>query len=976
MTESPYWEQFHPWTGTEPPRAWFSSSAPVLDLSGDWKFRWSRRADTPADFTQPSAGDGAGDGAGDRDWATLPVPSHWQLHGYGAPAYTNIRYPFPVDPPRVPTGNPTGDYRVTFAVPPGWPPGRVVLRFDGVDSCARVWLNGTELGVISGSRLPAEFDVTGVLRPPGQPNLLAVRVHQWSSGSYLEDQDMWWLSGIFRRVMLLARPDGGVRDYFVHAGYDHRTGCGTLQVEADVPVRVIVPELRIDVETHEAVTVPAVGPWSAESPRLYDGTLTAAGETVPLRLGFRTVAVAGGILTVNGRRVQFRGVNRHEFDPDRGRAVTAETMRRDVLLMKQHNINSVRTSHYPPDPRFLDLCDEYGLYVVDECDLETHGFFVPGWAGPVPDNPADHPDWREALVSRMSRMVERDKNHPSVVLWSLGNESGSGRNLAAMAQWAHDRDPSRPLHYERDWTARDVDVYSRMYTPHAEVELIGQGREEPLDDPGLDRHRRNLPFILCEYGHAMGNGPGGLTEYQELFDRYPRCQGGFIWEWIDHGLRTRNERGEFYGYGGDFGEPLHDGNFVADGLLFPDRTPSPGLLEYAKVIEPVRISRDGDGLRIANRYDFLDLSHLRFRWIAEADGRPLASGELTVPPVGPGASATVPLPVIPAARGEVWLTVRAELAAGQPWAKAGHEAGWGQFKLSDPPPPAAPPARGAVTVADGAIQLGPGTFDPANGTLMQLGFLPVDGPRLDVWRAPIDNDRWFSTDRNELAWRELGLHRMEHRVDAVEAGPGGPDELIVRTRVAPAASRLGLFAIYRWTAAGDALRLAVEVEPDGAWSLPLPRLGLRMTGPAGLSQLEWFGLGPGEAYRDSRRAVRVGRYRATVDELQTPYVFPQENGNRADVRWAEITDGAGAGLRVTGDPVVDVTVRRWSTEDLDAAHHPNELAPRGSVFINIDHAQTGLGTGSCGPGVLPAYRLDARPVTFGMTFTPLPGRDG
>jgi beta-galactosidase len=995
VTETRYWEQFHPWIGAEPPRAWFRSSAPVLDLSGDWKFRWSRRADDPTDFVSPSADDA--------DWAELPVPSHWQRHGYGAPAYTNVRYPFPVDPPHVPTDNPTGDYRVAFRVPSGWPAGRTVLRFDGVDSCARVWLNGAELGVISGSRLPAEFDVTSAVNSPGQDNLLAVRVHQWSSGSYLEDQDMWWLSGIFRRVMLLARPDGGVSDYFVHTSYGHRDGRGSLRVDVDGagPVRVTVPELGLDAAAGETVTVPAVEPWSGESPRLYDGVLTAAGETVPLRIGFRTVAISDGILTVNGRRILFRGVNRHEFDPDHGRAITVSTMRRDVLLMKRHNINSVRTSHYPPDPRFLDLCDEYGLYVIDECDLETHGFLRPD-QDPVPDNPADDPRWRPALVHRMQRMVERDKNHPSIVLWSLGNESGSGRNLSAMAAWARQRDPSRPLHYERDRTCRDVDVYSRMYAPQAEVELIGQGREEALDDPDLDARRRAMPFILCEYGHAMGNGPGGLAEYQELFDRYPRCQGGFIWEWIDHGLRTRDEHGEFYGYGGDFGEPLHDGNFVADGLLFPDRTPSPGLLEYKKVTEPVRISRRGDRLEIANRYDFLDLSQLDFTWSAEVEGEQVASGSLIVPAVGPGESVTVPFPAAtsaateasvtggtPVARevrgvGEVWLTVRAVLAADHPWAAAGHKVAWAQFPVGEAPPrwptvapvadsmlpadPASTTAVAAVTVADGEIRLGPGRFDRSTGTLTQLGPFPVDGPRLDLWRAPIDNERWFASEPNELAWRELGLHRMEHRVVAVGTGP---DELVVQTRVAPAASRLGLFASYRWTATGDALRLTVEVEPDGTWTLPLPRLGLRMVAPGALDRVAWFGLGPGEAYRDSRHAVRVGRYRATVSEWQTPYVFPQENGNRADVRWAEITDEAGAGLRVTGDPLVDLTVRRWTSEDLDTARHPNQLQPRDHLFINIDHAQHGLGTGSCGPAVLPAYRLNAEPATFSVTFQAL-----
>lgn len=380
------------------------------------------------------------------------------------------------------------------------------------------------------------------------------------------------------------------------ADYDPLSGGGTLTADADVPARIMVPELGVEAVTGQAMPVRAVEPWSAESPRLYDGVLASENERIPLRIGFRRVEVTDGVLMVNGRRVLFRGVNRHEFDPDRGRAVTAETMLQDVLLMKRHNINAVRTSHYPPDPYFLGLCDEHGLYVIDECDLETHGFFSGGW-NPVPDNPADHPDWRDALVDRMRRMVERDKNHPSIILWSLGNESGRGRNLAAMAEWARRRDPFRPLHYERDWTCRDVDVYSRMYSSHAEVALIGQRQEDPLEDAGLDARRRAMPFILCEYGHAMGNGPGGLSEYQELFEKYPRCQGGFIWEWIDHGIRARGERGEYFAYGGDFDEPLHDGNFVADGLLFPDRAPSPGLLELKKVIEPVRIARDGDVLR-------------------------------------------------------------------------------------------------------------------------------------------------------------------------------------------------------------------------------------------------------------------------------------------------------------------------------------------------------------------------------------------
>lgn len=414
LTTDPRWfEDRFPVRGVRPARAWLRSDAPEVDLSGAWRFRWSPRADVPADFAEP--------GHDDSTWDVLPVPSHWQLHGqgrYGLPAYTNVKYPFPVDPPFVPDENPTGDHRTTFTVPPGFLDGgaRAVLRFEGVDSAARVWLNGTELGTSVGSRLPVELDATDALDPAGD-NVLAVRVHQWSSASYLEDQDMWWMSGIFREVRLLARPAGGVEDVFVRAGYDAASGAGSLRVDASVPARLLVPELGVDAATGEDVDLAAVQPWSAEVPRLYDAEVVTDAERVRLRIGFRTVAIVDGVFTVNGAPVKLRGVNRHEVSADRGRAVTEAEMLADVLLMKRHNINAVRTSHYPPHPRFLELCDEHGLWVVDECDLETHGFFFVDWRG----NPSDDPAWAEAMLDRMRRTVERDKNHPCVVLWSLGD---------------------------------------------------------------------------------------------------------------------------------------------------------------------------------------------------------------------------------------------------------------------------------------------------------------------------------------------------------------------------------------------------------------------------------------------------------------------------------------------------------------------------------------------------------------------------
>jgi beta-galactosidase len=955
-----YWENVQPAVGVGPARSWLRSDAARMSLSGTWSFRLSARADEDLDFVSD---DYLGTG-----WSPLAVPSHWQLNGHGKPAYTNVRYPFPVDPPRVPDDNPTGDYRRTFGVPDDWPDEPVVLRFEGIDSCARVWLNGVELGITTGSRLPAEFDVTAALRR-GRDNVLAVRVHQWSSGSYLEDQDMWWLSGIFREVNLLCRPVGGIDDLFVHADYDHRTGAGTLRVDSSTAARVTVPELGLAFGTDELVEAGLVQPWSAEMPRLYDATVVSGAETVSLRIGFRRVAIIDEIFTVNGRRVLFQGVNRHEFDPNTGRAVSDEIMERDVLLMKQHNLNAVRTSHYPPHPYFLELCDEYGLYVIDECDLETHGFLLEA-EGLVANNPAEDPRWQGELVNRMRRTVERDKNHPSVIMWSLGNESGSGRNLAAMAQWTRGRDPSRPLHYERDWTARDVDVYSRMYTSHDEVELIGRHEEASLDDPRLDARRRRMPFILCEYAHAMGNGPGGLAEYQRLFETYPRCQGGFVWEWIDHGIRTRSADGvEFFAYGGDFGEPVHDGNFVADGLLFPNRTPSPGLLELKKVVEPVRLLPHGpQAMSVENRYEVRDLSHLRFDWVLEEEGVPVAQGLLDVPATAPGATSVVPLPPFPSTTQETWLTVRAVLAAAEPWAPSGHEVAWGQLRVSTPPSTSERSSSAECEITGAGLRLGPGLFS-ADGQLVRMGDLAVSSPRLEVWRAPIDNDRWFARDPQEILWRKIGLDRMVHRVDEVQAVG---NEIVVHTRVAPAATTLGLRATYRWSVREEGLLLQVDVVPEGDWPCLLPRLGVSMSLPARLDSVEWFGQGPGEAYPDSALGARVGRFLSSIDEWQTPYVFPQENGSRAGVRWAALTDGAGAGLLVEGQPTVGLTVRGWPTEDLDDARHTSELVRGDRVWLNIDVAQNGLGSASCGPGVLPQHRLAVGSRSFAVALLALP----
>ncbi|MFJ9556361.1 glycoside hydrolase family 2 TIM barrel-domain containing protein [Nocardiopsis sp. NPDC101807] len=993
MTETrkpAYLEDFAPSAGARAPRARFDGDAPSLDLNGTWRFRMLPGAPAGTDgFERPDYDDSG--------WEGLPVPSHWQLHGHGAPAYTNVVYPFPVDPPHVPDENPTGDHRREFDLPEDWPEGAAALRFDGVDSCFRVWLNGVELGFSTGSRLAAEFDAGHLLRP-GR-NVLAVRVHQWSAASYLEDQDMWWLSGIFRDVTLTALPERGVGDVAVHASYDHENGTGVLRVDVagSAEALVSVPELGlVDAPAGVEHAVGPVEPWTAEEPRLYDAVVAAPGERARLRVGFRTVEVSGGLLRVNGRPLLLRGVNRHEWHPDHGRAVPRETMREDVLLMKRHNVNAVRTSHYPPHPDFLDLCDELGLWVVDECDLETHGFELVGWRG----NPSDDPRWRDAYLDRIARTVGRDRNHPSVVLWSLGNESGTGRNLEAMAAWVREHDPSRPVHYEGDRDSSYADVYSRMYPPHDEVDAIGRREEEATDDPGADAHRRGLPFVLCEYAHAMGTGPGGLEEYQELFTRHERLQGGFVWEWIDHGIRRREPDGaEWFAYGGDFGETVHDGNFVADGLLLPDRTPGPGLHAYKKTIEPVRVVPDpaAGTVGVANTWDFRDTSGLVLRWRAEEEGVPFGEGVLDMPSLGPGARADVPLPGLPEppGGGEAWLTVSVHLGADQPWAPAGHELAWGQARLTagghgaagrhgvagrhgavgaaGPPGPAGTAASGGTAVSavgtEGTLlRLGPGVLDTGTGALLSVGGLPVGSPEADLWRAPTDNDQARHGVSVEAPWRAAGLDRITSR--RVRAGRDG-EAYVVRDRLAPAGADFGMLVAYRWTAEGGRLLLDVDAEAEGEWPCPLPRFGVRMTVPSSLGGVEWFGRGPGEAYRDVGQAARVGRFTNSVDGLQTPYLRPQENGNRADVRWAVLRTEDGTGLRIDGAPVFGLSARRWDTAALDAARHPHELVPDGRIHLHLDLEHHGIGSASCGPGVLPAHRLAAGRHRLRLGFSPV-----
>ena len=980
-------------------------------LNGQWKFHYAPAPMAcPQGFAQPAFDDST--------WPLVAVPGHWQLQGYGRPHYTNRFYPFPCNPPQVPSENPTGCYRRTFVVPKDWISRQIIIHFGGVDSMFYLYVNGREAGMSKGSRMPAEFDITRLVREGA--NTLTVKVLQWCDATYIEDQDMWWLSGIFRDVYLLAMPKLTIWDYFAHADLDDSYQAGKLRVEAtlrnfgplaakgcavtvrlldasgnDVLGRELSGKVNVtagkDASVELSAGVPDVRKWSAEDPYLY--TLLIAltdpkGRVVQhlaSSIGFRRVELRGNVFLVNGVAIKLRGVNRHDFDPDNGRAVPFDRMLQDVLLMKRHNINTVRTSHYPNDERFYDLCDRYGLYVIDEADLECHGMTTVDRWNELSDSPA----WTAAYVDRMERMVRRDKNHASIISWSLGNEAGFGRNHKAMGAWARKYDPSRFIHYEGDNGLEETDVFSVMYP---NLEFLQNVADSKLAQKGKLRiyppeRYVDMPFVCCEYAHAMGNGPGGLKEYWDLFHKYDRLQGGCVWEWIDHGIRKKTADGrEFFAYGGDFGDEPSDANFVCDGLVFPDRTPSPGLIEYKKVIEPVHVEAvdlPAGKVKIINWYDFAALDHLAMSWQVSADGRIVQSGQMPTPKVSARTSGvvTIPYTLPPGQAGtEYWLTIRFTLAADTLWAAAGHEVAWAQFQLPVKAP-AAPAVKTssmpALTCIERASQLvltAPDSqlvFDRHLGRIDHWTFqgspLMLAGPRLNFWRATTDNDRG-NGDRMAAVWHESRLHQMHHVVRLVTWRQANPQavKVTVQSRIGPAVLAWGFDCQYDYTffGSGDVL-VRVQGKPQGAVPPTLPRIGLQMTLPGGLDNVAWYGRGPGESYADSQQAARMGVFAAGVDELFTNYVFPQENGNRTDVRWASMRGRQGNGLLAVGQQSLNFSVHRFTTQDLQDARHTHELSPRDTLTLNLDYRHRPLGSASCGPG--PWDFLELKTEAFDFT---------
>ncbi len=975
-------------------------SSRLYSLNGQWDFHLAPSPwDTPEGFELP--------GFDSADWGSIRVPGHWQLQGYDRPIYTNVIYPFPADPPRVPTENPTGLYRRSFCLPDSFQGQRVYLRFEGVDSAFELWVNGQSIGFSKGARLPAEFDISQAVQ--SGENVVAVKVIRWSDGSYLEDQDMWWLSGIFRDVYLLARPAVHLWDVQIHSPYDYSRGAGTLDLSCvsrfnggTVPdgtmleITVTDPDQgtcihdRIPVQEtiRQSWNLETVKPWTAETPQLYTVLLSLQDgsgcelEAIALYTGFRTVELKEGMIQVNGRPIMFKGVNRHEHHPVLGRTATMDSMVEDILLMKRHNLNAVRTSHYPNDPRFYALCDQYGLYVMDEADLECHGM---GPAGDL-DKLSSDPSWEAAYLDRMQRMVQRDRNFPSIVIWSLGNESGFGDNHKAMSRWTREQDPSRLIHYEGDieFTFSAYDFMGPMYMDVESVEAIGQ--KKPFRFKGVDMKPEDYqgrPLVQCEYAHAMGNGPGGFKEYWDAFWKYPNLQGGFVWDWIDQGIQCRREDGTIdYLYGGDFGDQPNDGNFLLNGLVFPDRTPSPALREYKKVLEPIvfEVHDQEEGtVTVRNRHDFLSLEHFHYHWAVKKGSAVVASGGGRLPAVEAGAGTELRLfqpSALDLTNGDAVLEIRAVLAGAVPWAEAGHEVAASRWTMGAA-------QENTFPCLDSAVRC---SHDPWQWTAQDslIGFHPRRGltqwqyqglqllhspPKLNFWQAPTDNDV-----RSAPTWKRHGLHGLRERFDDMQHRvlPDGRLEVLAKTRVAPPVLAWGVECQYRYVIEPHGvIHLTVEGHPSGELPPIVPRIGLEWTIPSCLDQVTWKGLGPHESYPDSRESAYPGVFQATVEDLYTPYVVPQENGNRSGTRFAALTDLLGTGFAVAAEEPFHFSAHHYSTEVLEQARHASELKKDPFITLHIDHRRHGLGSASCGPGVLPQYELPLTEFQFSVTLYPV-----
>ena len=987
-------------------------------LNGDWKYHYaSNHLGRVADFWLP--------GFDDSTWATIPVPANVEMQGYGVPIFMNVKYPWiskelQPNPPFVPEDNPyntVSSYRRTFTLPQEWDGRRVLITFDGVNSFFYLWVNGQKVGLGKDSRTPVEFDLTPFLKP-GE-NLLAVENFRWCDGSYLEDQDFWRLSGIFRDVYLWSPASLHIRDFEVKTELDAQYRDAELKVsvkvqntaKAETPASVeaalfnakgkpvVTPRVELKApaagESEATLTANISDPlkWTAETPNLYKLLLTLKNadgkviEVIPVKVGFREVEIKDGNLLVNGKRILIKGVNRNEHDPDLGHVMTRERMIQDIVMMKQYNFNTVRTSHYPNVPAWYDLCDEYGIYLINEANIESHGVMRS-----EETSLANKPAWLAAHMDRTVRMVERDKNHPSVIIWSLGNESGDGPNFVATSAWIKQRDTGRPVHHEKAKERPHTDIVCPMYPA---IEKMVKYSEE----------KQTRPYIMCEYAHAKGNSTGGFSDWwQPIYAMSPYLQGGSIWDWADQALRQPQNRpgrdriwpvkpGDktFWVRGGEVGpsDVPANGDSSCDGLVTPDRQPHPGLQEVKHVYQYIRCNPADLAARtveVKNWYDFTNLKDIaKIEWRLTGDGKLLQSGKMAAPDLAPQATTTLTLPVKPfkpAPGVEYFLELSFRLNHDTAWAKAGHELAWDQFKLPDAAPATVVdagslPKLELTQTDDQATVQGANfvaTFDKQKGALTSWKFNGtelIQSPlRPDFWRAPTDNARGYKMEREQIAWKTANQDAV---LKSFEVKPEAPNKVVlVATHFLPSV-KTGWQTTYTVRGNGE-ITVDAQFNPESEDLPVLPRLGMQMVLPAGFDRIEWFGPGPQETYCD-RKEARVGRYSGAVrDQFYSEYVIPGESGNKVDVRWVALTNAKGIGLLAIGAPLLSVNALNHTTEDLEKADCSYQLPVRDFTVLNLDSKSQGVGADtSWGGKAWPRkqHQIPAAPQGYAFRLRPI-----
>ncbi|HIF9116528.1 TPA: beta-galactosidase subunit alpha [Photobacterium damselae] len=1002
------WENFlHLHENRMAPRAYFFSYDSVQSaksfqrelsnrfmlLSGQWTFNFfTNPLLVPEEFYSQKM----------TDWGHITVPNMWQMEGHGDLQYTDEGFPFPIDVPFVPTDNPTGAYQRTFTLGEQWNDKQTIIKFDGVETYFELYVNGQYVGFSKGSRLTAEFDISAYVQQ-GE-NLLSVRVMQWADSTYIEDQDMWWTAGIFRDVYLVGKEAVHVQDFTVRTDFadDYQSATLSCSVELENLTHAVATGYQLEYSLQDNGVEVAQGncsiddidanrqvqfaidmnnpqQWNAENPYLYQLFITLKNsqgqilEVIPQRVGFRDIKVRDGLFYINNQYVMLHGVNRHDNDHLKGRAVGMDRVEKDLILMKQHNINSVRTAHYPNDPRFYELCDIYGLFVMAETDVETHGFANVGDLSRITNDAA----WEAVFVDRAERHVHAQKNHPSIIMWSLGNESGYGCNIRSMYAATKAIDDTRLVHYEEDRDAEVVDVISTMYSRAQLMNYFGE-------------HPHEKPRIICEYAHAMGNGPGGLTEYQNVFYAHDHIQGHYVWEWCDHGILARDENGEeFYKYGGDYGDYPNNYNFCMDGLIFPDQTPGPGLKEYKQVIAPVKIRAvDGSNNRftIENKLWFSDLNDYTITADVRAEGETLRTVQFKVEDLAANSAReiTLALPELDERETFVNFTVRKDSRT--LYSAANHDIAVYQFQLKENT------ATAPVFVNHNATELNVVesrldytitghnfalTFSKVNGKLTSWLIngeeLIQSEPRLNFFKPMIDNHK----QEYEGLWQPAHLQIMqEHfRTLNVETLDG---KVVINTTsiIAPPVFDFGMRChyCYQINAEGQ-LNIELRGERYGDYPHVIPVIGLDLGINGDFDQVKYYGRGPEENYQDSQQANMIDVYQTNVADMFVNYPFPQNNGNRQHVRWAALTNRHGTGLLVK--PQQDINFSAWfcTNENLHAAQHTIELEKSGYITLNLDHQVMGLGSNSWGSEVLDSYRVYMDTFCYGLTLMPLQAGD-